>query len=166
MQNVFMAVAMDLGDPTSPHGSIHPRDKEDVGSRLALAGSAIAYGTTGLYYTGPLAKSFGWTPTPPNSPMSAMIAFNSLPSGEKLELRSPYGFEIGCVNAAKDVEYLEGTANSVQDNEVHVWFPYCAKGSEPKYVRYAWCEDPCPALKCAIYSGGLPSPPFMMPIYK
>ena len=29
-------------------------------------------------------------------------------------------------------------------------------------VRYAWSDYPCPKLKCAIYSGGLPSPPFIM----
>ena len=163
MQNVFMAVAMDLGDPTSPFGSVHPRDKEDVGSRLALAGSAIAYGTTGLYYTGPLVKSFGWTPTPgPKGPMSAIVTFDNLAPGEKLELRSPYGFEVGCENSAKDVQYLEGTASGVNNNEVHIWFPNCAKDYEPKCIRYAWREDPCPAMKCAIYSGGLPSPPFMI----
>ena len=57
MKNVFMAVAMDLGDPTSPYGSIHPRDKQDVGARLALAGRAIAYGDTTAYYSGPIAKA-------------------------------------------------------------------------------------------------------------
>ena len=163
MQNVFMAVAMDLGDPTSPYGSIHPRDKEDVGSRLALAGSAIAYGTTGLYYTGPLAKSFRWTPTPdPKSHTSAIVTFDNLAPDGKLELRSPYGFEIGCINAAKLAQNLEGTATGVQDNGVHVSFPNCPEGYEPKYVLYAWRQDPCPAMKCAVYSGGLPSPPFMM----
>ena len=55
MKDVFMAVAMDLGDPTSPFGSIHPRDKQDVGYRLALAGRAIAYHDESVYYTGPIA---------------------------------------------------------------------------------------------------------------
>ena len=31
MKKVFMAVAMDLGDPTSPFRSVHPRSKQDVG---------------------------------------------------------------------------------------------------------------------------------------
>lgn len=43
LKNVFMAVAIDLGDPTSPYGSIHPRDKQDVGSRLALSARAVVY---------------------------------------------------------------------------------------------------------------------------
>ena len=54
---VFMAVAVDLGDPTSPFGSIHPRDKQDVGARLALAGRAVAYGDSQVYYTGPIATT-------------------------------------------------------------------------------------------------------------
>ncbi|CAI8011165.1 Sialate O-acetylesterase [Geodia barretti] len=57
LRAVFMAVAMDLGDPSSPFGSIHPRDKQDVGLRLALAGRAIAYGDSEVYFTGPLATT-------------------------------------------------------------------------------------------------------------
>lgn len=57
LSNVFMAVAIDLGDPTSPYDSIHPRDKQDVGKRLALAGRAIAYDDSEAYYTGPLVVS-------------------------------------------------------------------------------------------------------------
>ena len=165
MQNVFMAVTIDLGDPASPYGSIHPRDKETVGMRLALAGSAIAYGTTDLYYTGPLVKSWGLTPTPgPKSPMSVIVTFTNLAPGGKLELRSPYGFEIGCMKSATDVQYLEGTASGVVTNGdgIHVLFPSCPEGYETKSIRYAWREDPCPALQCAVYSGGLPSPPFMI----
>jgi len=57
MRNVFMAVAMDLGDPNSPYGSVHPRDKQDVGARLSLAGRAVAFGDTTVYYSGPIAKA-------------------------------------------------------------------------------------------------------------
>jgi len=52
-----MAVAMDLGDPNSPYGSVHPRDKQDVGARLSLAGRAVAFGDTTVYYSGPIAKA-------------------------------------------------------------------------------------------------------------
>ena len=54
MKDVFTAVAMDLDDPTSPFGSVHPRDKQDVGYCLALAGRAIAYRDELVYYTGPI----------------------------------------------------------------------------------------------------------------
>ena len=57
MQNVFMAVAIDLGDPTSPHGSVHPRDKQDVGARLAAGARSVVFGDTDVYYLGMLPKS-------------------------------------------------------------------------------------------------------------
>uniref|UniRef100_A0AAV2IZY9 Sialate O-acetylesterase domain-containing protein n=1 Tax=Knipowitschia caucasica TaxID=637954 RepID=A0AAV2IZY9_KNICA len=43
MKNTFMAVAMDLPDDTSPYGTIHPRDKQDVAYRLTLGAQAVAY---------------------------------------------------------------------------------------------------------------------------
>ena len=52
-----MAVAMDLGDPQSPFGSVHPRDKQDVGDRLSRSGRAVVYNDTTVYYQGPLAES-------------------------------------------------------------------------------------------------------------
>ena len=55
----FMAVAMDTPDVDGPHGSIHPRYKRQVASRLALAGLAVAYydESEGLWQ-GPLPTSF------------------------------------------------------------------------------------------------------------
>jgi sialate O-acetylesterase len=47
--NTGMAVAIDVGLPTD----IHPRDKKTVGTRLALAARAHAYGET-LAHSGPL----------------------------------------------------------------------------------------------------------------
>jgi len=41
---VGYASAIDLGDPTSPWLTIHPRDKQDVGKRLVSAARSIAYG--------------------------------------------------------------------------------------------------------------------------
>lgn len=43
MPNTFMAVAMDLPDDTSPYGSVHPRDKQDVGARLMIGALKFAY---------------------------------------------------------------------------------------------------------------------------
>ena len=44
MPNTFMAVGMDLGDFDSPFGAIHPRYKQDVGSRLVLGALQLVYG--------------------------------------------------------------------------------------------------------------------------
>ena len=53
LQNVFMAVAMDLGDPSE---NIHPRDKQDVGARLVLSARVVRYKDSTVYQ-GPLADS-------------------------------------------------------------------------------------------------------------
>ena len=37
LPKVGYGVAIDLGDPTSPQGSIHPRRKQEVGRRLSLS---------------------------------------------------------------------------------------------------------------------------------
>jgi len=38
-----MSMALDLGDPTAPAGSVHSRRKEEVARRLALATLHTAY---------------------------------------------------------------------------------------------------------------------------
>ena len=59
LKNVFMAVAIDLGDPQSPYGSIHPRDKQDVGFRLAQSARAVVYNDNNVIndFQGPIAQS-------------------------------------------------------------------------------------------------------------
>ena len=57
MKDVFMAVAIDLGDPTSPFGSVHPRDKQDVGIRLTMGAMSVVYNDTDVYYLGMLPQS-------------------------------------------------------------------------------------------------------------
>ena len=47
-QNTAMAVTVDVGHPTD----IHPKQKQPVGERLALAGRALAYGED-IEYSGP-----------------------------------------------------------------------------------------------------------------
>ena len=161
MEKVFMAVAMDLGDPTSPFGSIHPRDKEDVGARLALAGRAVAYGDTTVYYTGPLAKSAKIV-TPSTQPITQIeVNFADIFMG--LELRYHYGFEIGCASSQGTVlQWIEATAKNVKGYTVLVDAPNCPTGKTAEMIRYCWRTDPCIFKKCPVYSGDLPSPPFIM----
>ena len=162
MQKVFMAVAMDLGDPTSPFGTVHPRDKQDVGKRLAWAGRVIAYGDRAVYYTGPLVQTATLQRnTGSASVQSVSVTFGHVSEGLE-KLRSPYGFEIGCTSVGNTTTYIEGTATSIQGDNVMVEFPLCSSGSTANVIRYAWRDYPCVFKQCAIYSGGLPSPPFIM----
>lgn len=51
--NTGMAVTMDIGNPSD----IHPRNKVEVGRRLALWALAKTYGREGIEYSGPLYRS-------------------------------------------------------------------------------------------------------------
>lgn len=82
-----MAVAMDLGNPNAPYGSVHPTDKKDVGIRLSLAGLSVAYGVN-VYYTGPLLAEIQHEP----QSLALKVLFRSV--FDKIEVRSPYGFEV------------------------------------------------------------------------
>jgi sialate O-acetylesterase len=53
VKNTGMAVAIDLADPDNP-GDIHPKNKQDVGTRLSLWALAKDYGRKDLVYSGPL----------------------------------------------------------------------------------------------------------------
>ncbi|XP_046843511.1 sialate O-acetylesterase-like isoform X2 [Xenia sp. Carnegie-2017] len=149
-KNTFMAVAMDLGNPKSPYGSIHPTDKTDVGFRLGLAGLSIAYGKD-KYYTGPLVSKIQKYVR--GSTVYLQVFFKSL--NKKIELRNSDGFQVQCKNVDtwKDAPVVDLGGS----------FVYLKTNScEPVRVRYAWCDYPCVKLECAVYSGGLPSPPFLM----
>lgn len=52
-----MATAVDLGDPVSPWGVIHPRNKETVGARLGAVVNAMTYGDD-IQFTGPTFESY------------------------------------------------------------------------------------------------------------
>ena len=163
LQKVFMAVATDLGDPTSPYGSIHPRDKEDVGARLVLAAAAVAYNNETVYYTGPIATKTSVTGLSEGT-VQAEVTFKNVP--EAIVLRSKYGFELGCVNA-NDSQWLEGTITSMgigSAASVSIEFPACPVGYSMKQIRYDWRQDPCVFKQCAVYSKELPSPPFIMDV--
>ena len=207
MKNVFMAVAIDLGDPTSPYGSVHIRDKQDVGARLVLAGRAIAYGDSTVYYSGPIAVGAkvrcvaisssemcliftkcnitikipqlqGFIPLGSKyivfkSMFSTLYSYSNVSSliqvsvsygyaQNGLELRYPYGFELGCVTSTGTTDWFEGTAVKVDTNNVIVEIPGCPNGQKAVWIRYCWRTDPCTFKKCPVYSSDFPSPPFIM----
>lgn len=57
LRSVAYASAVDLGDAASQYGSIHPRNKQTVGKRLAASALNVAYGRTEVVWEGPTLRS-------------------------------------------------------------------------------------------------------------
>ncbi|KAL5470809.1 hypothetical protein EMCRGX_G028834 [Ephydatia muelleri] len=157
MPNVFMAVATDLGDPSSP---AHPGDKQDVGARLVLGARALGYGESGLYYSGPIAQNA--TLSSANPPVVSITFGQVSPSGLQINAAYPYGYQLQCKGDPKSI-LVNGTLTSFSGSTILVSFPSCPSGT-PTSVYYAWLNYPCPFKMCSVYSGDLPAPPFHLPL--
>jgi len=85
LPRVGFGTAMDLGDPTSPWGDIHPRDKEGVGKRLAASARVITYGQN-IPYLGPMADA--WKIVSPTGNAVVEVSFTPASLGTGLTTRS------------------------------------------------------------------------------
>ncbi|MFA6287607.1 MAG: sialate O-acetylesterase [Opitutaceae bacterium] len=136
--NTAMAVITDAGDATN----IHPRQKEPVGARLALAARALAYGEK-IEYSGPVFDSLKIDGD------RAVLSFKHLGSGLLAKEGDLKGFMIAGANkkfvAAKAV--IEGDTVVVSSEQVKV----------PVVVRYGWANVPDVNL---FNKEGLPASPF------
>ncbi|KAK9520604.1 hypothetical protein VZT92_020477 [Zoarces viviparus] len=157
MQKTFMAVALDLPDATSPFGTIHPRDKQDVAYRLTLGARAVAYNEKGVSFQGPFPKLI----------LSAHDFINITYDQNVSVTPSKDVFEICCAG----IETQCGPKSSWVPAPIMHWGPTTVQLStslcQPPYkvatLRYAWRDWPCDFKACPIYSasGILPAPPFI-----
>ena len=138
--NTGMAVAIDLGE----WNDIHPDRKKDVGDRLALAAEKIAYGEN-IVYSGPIYQSSTIDGN------KIIISFTNIGSGLTTNDGEPLSeFAI----AGADKKFVWATAK-IEGDKVVVWSDEI---KDPKYVRYAWADDPVnPNL---FNKEGLPASPF------
>jgi len=153
MKNVFMAVAMDLPDFNSTYGSIHPRDKMDVGTRLALSGLEVAYQKNEVFQG----------PFPKGGSSQGKKFILDYGSGTKLQVLNKEGFEFLCQDPNSNKTTWKATAIlDSDDSTVTLDTSVCNNVTLLKGVRYAWRESPCEFKKCAIYESvnSLPGPPF------
>ncbi|BBO34754.1 sialate O-acetylesterase [Lacipirellula parvula] len=135
--NTGMAVTTDIGD----RKDIHPRNKQDVGKRLALAARKVAYGED-LVYSGPMFKELKVTDG------KAHVTFAEIGGGLKAD-GALKGFEV----AGDDGKFVPANA-VIEGAEVVV----SADGvNEPKVVRYNWAAFPEGNL---FNAEGLPASPF------
>lgn len=139
LKNTGMATIIDIGEAKD----IHPKNKQDVGKRLALNALAKDYGKN-VVWSGPMYKSMRT-------------------SGDKITLRFS---QIDGGLAAREGETLKGFAIAGADKKF-VWADAVIKGKKvvvsspqvpkPVAVRYAWANNPVCNL---INEAGLPASPF------
>ena len=139
LPNVGIALAIDIGEARD----IHPRNKQDVGKRLALAALATAHGKP-IEFSGPTYKA---QETVGNA---IKLTFDHLGGGlvarggDKLE-----GFAI----AGEDGKFAWADAK-IEGDAIVVSSP---KVEKPVTVRYAWADNPA----CNLYNqAGFPAVPF------
>lgn len=122
--NSGMAIINDIGAAND----IHPKNKQDVGARLARWALTKDYGKTGHSISGPL---FNSASTNGNKMTISFDHAKGLKSRDDQPLKR---FEI----AGEDGTWHWGQAQ-LKEGKVIVWND---KISAPKKVRYAWAENP------------------------
>lgn len=141
LPNTGMAVTIDIGDAIT----IHPKNKQDVGSRLALNALKMVYGKQ-VIYSGPIYRSME---TEVNK---IVISFDHIGTG--LTARDKYGYLKEFSVAGDDRKFYWAKAE-IKGNKVVV---YSEKVAKPIAVRYAWADNPADAN---FYNKeGLPASPF------
>jgi sialate O-acetylesterase len=159
-----MAVTIDVGE-----GDIHPRNKQDMGYRLALAARATVYGED-IEYAGPMYTSMeidgdkirvqfthlggGLTAEPPGSKMIAGDQVKAMQT-EDARAAPPADSELKRFEiAGADRKFVWARAK-IDGRSVVVWSAHVAR---PVAVRYAWADNPA---GCNLFNkAGLPASAF------
>jgi sialate O-acetylesterase len=134
-----MVVVSDIGNTED----IHPRNKEDVGERLANWALAKTYGVEGVAYSGPLYSGMEV------EGKKIRVHFEHAENGLVSRGGAPTLFEI----AGSDGAYVEAKAK-IDGNTVVV---SSNKVKEPAMVRFAWSNTATPNL---FNTEGLPASSF------
>ncbi len=134
-----LITTIDLGEADN----LHPKDKADVGRRAALAALGMVYHRS-LVYSGPSLVSAGARDG------QAVLTFQDTGRGLTAEGGEPLkGFAL----AGDDRKFYWAQAQ-IQGKTVLV---SCAEVPNPRFVRYAWSDNPV----CNLFNvDGLPASPF------
>jgi len=137
--NTGMAVIIDIGEAKN----IHPKNKQDVGKRLALWALGTTYGKK-IVYSGPIYKSMQ------AAGKKIILKFDHVGGGLVAEGDGPLkGFAI----AGEDKKFVWADAK-IEGETIVVSSEAVAA---PVAVRYAWADNPI----CNLYNKeGLPASPF------
>ncbi len=136
-----MAVIIDIGEA----GDIHPRNKQDVGKRLALAALHGTYGHE-VVYAAPAYRTMKVKGS------TVVVEFD--PMGSELLVKDKYGYVKGFAVAGED-RVFHWARGRAEGNRV---FLESEKVPVPVAVRYAWADNPDDAN--LFNPEGLPVGPF------
>jgi len=124
LPNTGMAVTTDIGNAKD----IHPKDKQDVGARLAAIALHQCYDQT-AEYSGPLYQSMQTD--------GSKIVLTFTHTGSGLTVHDKYGYLKGFEIAGADQQFHFAQA-MIDGNKVTVWQDGV---SAPVAVRYGWADD-------------------------
>ena len=124
LPNTGMAVTTDIGNPTD----IHPKNKQDVGKRLAAIALHNVYGQNNVY-SGPMYESVN------SDGNKKVISFTSEGSG--LMIKDKYGYVKGFEVAGADQQFHYAKA-TIENNSVIV---VSDSVPNPVAVRYGWADN-------------------------
>ncbi len=147
LPNTGQAVIIDIGEAND----IHPRNKQDVGYRLAQSALHIAYGKD-IVFSGPQLQSSTFTDG------VATLSFTHTGSG--LMAKDRYGYLKGFAIAGEDQVWHWAQA-SINGNQITVW---SVEVENPVAVRYAWADNPADANLYNVE--GFPASPFRTDSWK
>jgi sialate O-acetylesterase len=141
LPNTGMAVTIDIGNAHD----IHPKNKQDVGKRLAAIALNNIYGQT-MQYSGPVYESMAVE--------GNKIILNFSHTGSGLAVKDKYGYVRGFEVAGSDHHFHYAKA-FIRGNQVVVSSDAV---NEPLEARYAWADD---AGDANLYNQeGFPAVPF------
>lgn len=145
LPNTGMAVTTDIGNLKD----IHPRNKQEVGRRLALWALAKTYGKDDVTHSGPLYKSMAVEGN------AIRLTFDHVGSGLTSRDDEPLTwFEI----AGEDKQFVEAQA-TIDGNTIVVSSDTVAN---PVIVRFGWHESAEPNF---VNNEGLPASPFRTDVW-
>eukprot|EP01084_Bolivina_argentea_P089146 160911_1 len=151
LPNVFGAISIDLGDPTSPFGDIHTRYKQQIAERLSNAALNIVYGEKDVYWLGPYVNSTKCSVDSNTKKATIVINFSNVNS-EGLLMKNGIGFEY--YNSTSKVwVYIKENIFSITNGGMSIEF--VLSDSDVSEVRYAFYQAPCMPIvgiyNCAVY---------------
>lgn len=157
VKNTGMAVTIDIGEAND----IHPRNKQDVGKRLARWALADTYGKKEVVKTGPL--YFAALPYETVDGVNGiMVQFDTAGNLKISGEGTPQGFSI----AGADQKFVKANVELLKNStgEYKVVGVWSDQVKDPVAVRYAWEDNPDEAN--LINEEGLPASPFRTDDFK